>query len=223
MPILVKNCPGFLVNRILLPYINEAAYLVESGVPIQKVDHIMETFGMPIGPLSLADEVGLDLGYNVLKTLEKGYGQRMAICPLLEKMKSTGEFLGRKSGNGFYNYRGTHKTPNEALNLFIMGSSNNPLNTPSMCLDRMVLIMVNEALKCLEEEIISDVEYLDMAMIMGTGFPAFRGGVCRYAEQRGFTEIYNSLIELNRRLGNRFIPTQYLDKLVQRKQLLYVR
>ena len=103
-PIIVKNCPGFLINRILLPYINEAVHLMVQGFKIEDIDRIAIKFGMPIGPLALADEVGLDIGYNVLKILEDGYGARFKIPDQFVELVTSDQLLGKKSGRGFYDY-----------------------------------------------------------------------------------------------------------------------
>ncbi len=111
-PIIVKDVPGFLVNRILIPYINEAALLVEEGADIELVDELIYDFGMPMGPFTLADEVGIDVGYKVAKILEEGYGNRMQVCQLLKDIYENKEMWGKKTSQGFFNYNKKGKKTN---------------------------------------------------------------------------------------------------------------
>ncbi len=208
-PVVVGDCAGFLVNRILLPYLIESAWMFEEGVQPQRIDRLLEEFGMPMGPLALVDEVGLDVGYKVAKVLEDAYGERMRVPEALGAVAETGGFLGRKSGAGFYRYRKGRKKPNRRVERLARdarredGITAREL-TDDQIVDRAILIMVNEAARCLEEGIIAEPEALDMAMVMGTGFAPFRGGLLRYADERGVVLIRDRLGELATEFGERF-------------------
>ena len=214
-PIVVKNCPGFLVNRILIPYVNEAIYLLQDGAKIDRIDAIATAFGMPMGPLMLADEVGLDVGYKVAKNLEEGYGDRMKLSESFESLHRCKNLLGRKSGSGFYLYD-HRKHPNPVVYEWVKQSGVSGL-TDADILDRLFLTLVNESARCLEESVVENAADLDMAMILGTGFPPFRGGVLRYADDRGISEIVDRLGEFQARFGDRFSPAPLLVKMAEQK------
>ena len=214
-PIVVKDVAGFLVNRILLPYINEAGFLLQEGVNMQNIDNIIEDFGMPMGPFALADTVGIDVGYKVAKSLQQSYGNRMEVCPLLEKMAKNKKLLGKKSGQGFYQYeKGKRKIQNNP-------KVNQVSIDQSIIINRCIFIMINEAARCLEENVVKNHRYLDMAMIMGTGFPAFRGGLLKYADEVGIKIIIGRLKELNITYGERFKPADLLLKMAKEDKNFY--
>ncbi len=219
-PIVVKDCPGFLVNRILIPYVNEAVALLLEGMEIPDIDAIMTAYGMPLGPLALADEVGLDVGYKVAKILEQGYGARMKVSAAFDQVYANPELRGKKTGKGFYLHDGSALVPNPDIKR-ILGKPKGKPPKAEECLDRMVLTMVNEAARCLDETIVASAAYLDMAMVMGTGFPPFRGGLCRYADQRGLADILKRLDVLHRAYGDRFEPAALLKKMVESNQKFY--
>ncbi len=217
-PILVKDAPGFLVNRILLPYLNEAAFLLDEISDIQKIDNVITDFGMPMGPLTLADNVGIDVGYKVAKILEKGFGERMNVSPLIDKIYNEMKLLGKKSGKGFYLYKGKEIIINNQIEK-ICTTSKNIRNDE--IIDRLILIMVNEASKCLEEEIVKNAEQLDLAMIMGTGFPAFRGGLLKYADSIGIENILNKLNNLADKVSSRYKPSDLIIKMAEQNKKFY--
>ena len=225
-PIVVGDCPGFLVNRILLPYLVESAWMFEEGVDIQRIDRLLEQFGMPMGPLSLVDEVGLDVGYKVAKVLEDAYGKRMQVPCALGDVVDLGELTGKKNGSGFYLYNNGHKKPNPKVTSVIAEArkkdhiSAQDL-TDDQIIDRAILIMVNEAARCLEEGVVDDPEALDFAMIMGTGFAPFRGGLLHYADQRGVGEIKQRLEELAVSFGDRFAPAPLIEKIASNGGYFY--
>lgn len=224
-PIVVKNCPGFLVNRILIPYVNEAVCLLEDGVDIALIDRLAEQFGMPLGPLALADEVGLDVGYKVAKILEEGYGKRMKTAGLFFDLNKHEKLLGKKSGQGFYLHSKTSKKPNpqveKLVNSFRLTHNQHHFVSQKEALDRLILIMVNEAARCLEEKVVANPAYLDMAMIMGCGYPPFQGGLLRYADQLGIDYITLNLNNLSHKFGERFQPANYLLQLAQNNETFY--
>ncbi|RAP33384.1 fatty-acid oxidation protein subunit alpha [Candidatus Marinamargulisbacteria bacterium SCGC AG-410-N11] len=223
VPVVVKNCPGFLINRIFLPYINEALFCLQDGGDIELIDNMVVKFGMPLGPYSLADEVGLDIGYHVLKVLEDGYGSRMALCPLFVNIFNDLKLKGKKDGKGFYKYESKDKKINLELKNYIKQNQTLPNSKiiKEDIVDRMMLMMVNEASRCLEENIVEKAEYLDMAMILGTGFPPFRGGVCKYADNLGIPVVVKKLKNFAKKYGERFTPSSYLIQLEESQSSFY--
>ena len=176
-----------------------------------------------MGPLALADEVGLDVGYKVLKILHEGYGERMAIPHTFRTIVEEDQILGKKSGLGFYRYSGDTASVN--LELYkqhsIVVKQRISDQDQTEILDRLILIMVNEAARCIQESIVESAEVLDLAMIMGTGFPPFRGGLLRYADERGVADIVLRLNQLAQSVDQRFKPSDYLVKLSQGNGTFY--
>ena len=222
-PIVVKNCPGFLINRILLPYVNEAVHLMLQGFKIDDIDRVATDFGMPIGPLALADEVGIDIGLHVLNTLEDGFGKRMAAPDQLKTLVNDKKLYGKKSSKGFYIYSGDDVAPNYELykmNSVVMKYRISQQDKTEI-IDRLILVMLNEAARCLDESIVASPELLDLAMIMGTGFPPFRGGLLKYADERGLGDMIHRLNHLAQAVDQRFKPCDYLLKMVTENQSFY--
>ncbi len=210
-PILVKDSCGFLINRILLSYVNEAGRLLEEGTKLEWIDRIITDFGMPMGPFRLSDEVGLDIGIKVLHLLKESFGERFKPVDIFEKVYLQG-LLGKKSGKGFYIHN-RQRTPNPAIYQFLT-NKNNRSTTPEECLQRMIYTMINEAARCLQEQIVDDPDTLDIGMILGTGFPPFRGGLIHYAKSVGIDKITHALkgFELTLK-AERFRPCEYLWRL----------
>ena len=211
-PILVGDCAGFIVNRILLPYLNEAAFILEEGSKIEKIDALIKDFGMPMGPFTLADTVGIDIGYKVAKILNEAYGSRMPIASIIEKMNDT-KLLGLKTKAGFYEYDGKDKYVNTHVTSMIQ--NNTKIFEDEQIVQRCIYIMINEASRCLEENIVSDASIIDFAMITGTGFPAYKGGLLSYANDIGLKNILESLRTFEKEYGSRFTPSNLLIKLVE--------
>ena len=227
-PIVVKDVAGFLVNRILLPFMNEAAYLLQEGADIERIDHIMANYGMPMGPFILADVVGIDVGYKVAKSLEEAYGSRMKVAAILEEMHKDKNLLGKKSKKGFYNYAFKEKEYRinpEIQQLLTKIRQENSIKTyyikDKKIIDRCILTMVNEAAKCLEEGVVANAKYLDMAMIMGAGFPAFRGGVLKYADRQGIKKIVDKLQVFEKEIGERFKVSELLLDMARSNKKFY--
>jgi len=216
-PIRVKDRPGFLVNRVLLPYIKEAALMFEAGESVEKIDRTLMDFGMPMGAFLLIDEVGLDIGSEVAGVLHKAYGERMAMSPLLDKMVQKG-WLGKKSGTGFYTYAQKHPSINPDIHT--LQEERVRLDDQTIT-QRALYIMINEASRCLEEGIVEDAAHLDMAMVLGTGFPPFRGGLMRYADSVGIPQIADSLQGLASMYGSRFEPSALLLSMAQKHETFY--
>ena len=211
-PILVGDCAGFIVNRILLPYLNEAAFILEEGSKIEKIDSLIKDFGMPMGPFTLADTVGIDIGYKVAKILNEAYGSRMPIASIIEKMNDA-KLLGLKTKAGFYEYDGKDKYVNTHVTSMIQ--NNTKIFEDEQIVQRCIYIMINEASRCLEENIVSDASIIDFAMITGTGFPAYKGGLLSYANEIGLKNILESLRTFEKEYGSRFTPSNLLIKLVE--------
>jgi 3-hydroxyacyl-CoA dehydrogenase/enoyl-CoA hydratase/3-hydroxybutyryl-CoA epimerase len=228
-PIVVKDVPGFLVNRILLTYLNESAYLLQDGFSIKKIDNEIERFGMPMGPFVLADVVGIDVGVKVAESLENGYGSRMKVAEILQELHQNHKnLLGKKSNLGFYNYDKNNKITTQNLAIYeILDSIKDKIKTPeesvndSEIIERCILTMINEASKCLEENVVKNARYLDMAMIMGAGFPAFRGGVLRYADKLGLQNIVKKLQNFEKKYGERFAVSKLLLEMEKNNQKFY--
>lgn len=211
-PVLVKDAPGFLVNRLLSFYSAEALWLLDEGYRIEDLDRAMTDWGMPMGPLVLTDEVGIDVSTKVAHILHEAFEDRLAFPPWLDRVPDSGR-LGTKNGKGFYRYEGKErKEPDPAVYslLGLQPKVSDP--DPGRIADRMVLPMVNEAARCLEEGIVRTAGELDLAMIFGTGFPPFRGGLCRWADQEGLGQIVATLERLETAVSERFRPSEALRR-----------
>lgn len=187
LPLVVKDTPGFLVNRVLVPYLVEAAEAFESGASASDIDEAMLNFGFPMGPLRLVDEVGLDIALEVAETLARAYPDRMHVPEILRKMVKAGD-LGKKAGRGFY----LHRKGKTAVNMaaYKMRRTKEPKGLDMKRIQwRMVFQLLDEAARCLEEQVVRTAGEVDFGMIMGTGFPPFRGGPLRYIDQEGAYEI----------------------------------
>jgi 3-hydroxyacyl-CoA dehydrogenase/enoyl-CoA hydratase/3-hydroxybutyryl-CoA epimerase len=208
LPVLVKDSPGFLVNRILLPYMVEAVRLFAEGHRVETIDRVMLDFGMPMGPLRLIDEVGLDVSEHVAKDLEQRVKHLAPLNDLLSKMVQKG-WLGRKSGMGFYKYGpGDDRKVNPQLGSF-QPAEPTTVNEGDLR-DRLVLLMVNEAARTLEEKVVDAPEDVDFGMIMGTGWAPFRGGPLRFADHLGLQTVLSRLNNLRDRVGSYFEPSSLL-------------
>lgn len=219
LPVLVKDSPGFVVNRVLMPYLVEAARLFEAGAEVTDLDEAMLDFGMPMGPLRLVDEVGTDVSLHVAETLASHYHRRMAVPEVLARLVKGGQ-LGRKSGEGFYLHRGKEVVPSEDAARFVKDDSAANLDRVDLEL-RMVLLMVNEAARCVEEGIVSGPEDVDFAMIMGAGFAPFRGGPLRHADTVGVANVVRAMNELVDEGEERFAPCALLKDLAAKDGKLY--
>jgi len=220
LPVVVKDSPGFLVNRILVPYLLEAGSLFEKGASATDLDEAMLNFGMPMGPLRLIDEVGVDIAADVAATLAARFGHRMGAPELLAKMMKAG-WLGRKSGRGFYVYSGKNKTePNLELSSLCSDQKTAGLDRHELQL-RLSLLVVNEAMRCVEERISDGPESVDFAMVMGTGFAPFRGGPLRYAEQFGLRRVVDELNRLSVVAGPHYTRCDLLEQWAAERKQIY--
>lgn len=196
LPLECASSPGFVVNRILAPYMAEAMALAEDGVALPEIDRAAVAFGMPMGPVELVDSVGIDVALHVSKVL--GAAMNRPIPARLTKMVDAGQ-LGRKSGQGFYTWADGKVTKPEV-------SAGARDKTPDDIEDRLILPMVNEAVACLSEGVVSDADLLDAGVIFGTGFAPFLGGPLQYARDRGIDTVVERLRALEERHGKRFAP-----------------
>ncbi|MDF1796289.1 MAG: 3-hydroxyacyl-CoA dehydrogenase NAD-binding domain-containing protein [Coxiellaceae bacterium] len=195
-PLPVKSSPGFLVNRVLMPYLMEAMDLLKEGVSATMIDKVAMKFGMPMGPVTLADTVGLDVCLAVAENLGEHYGGDI---PQQLRDMVAAKTLGRKTGKGFYSYKGGKQVKPSS-------SADSTSITKVDIQDRLMLRMVNESVACLREGVVTDKDLLDGGMIFGTGFAPFRGGPVHYAEDRGLKDTVDRLQDLSTRFGERFTP-----------------
>lgn len=194
LPLPVKSSPGFLVNRVLMPYIMEAIIMAEEGVEPEKIDHAALQFGMPMGPIELADVVGLDICQHVGKVLADAFNLPNSNA-LTQKIDQGHK--GKKTGQGFYTWK-KGRAVKEKL-------KSNTVDKDIQ--DRLVLSYVNEAVKCMQENLVEDADLLDAGMIFGTGFAPFRGGPMQYARVQGGDQLHARLEQLTTQCGERFQPS----------------
>jgi 3-hydroxyacyl-CoA dehydrogenase/enoyl-CoA hydratase/3-hydroxybutyryl-CoA epimerase len=207
--IVAKDRPGFWINRILSPYMNEAGHLLAEGVAIEELDGLMVEFGFPVGPITLLDEVGLDVAEKVSGVMHAAFGDRLAPAPAFAGMVKSGR-LGRKAGGGFYKYAGGKKQGVDPAVYELIGTQPNGGPRPAEIIQRLVLMMVNEAAAALAEGIVRSPRDGDIGAILGFGFPPFRGGPLRHADDLGADRIVSELERLEERYGARFTPAAAL-------------
>jgi 3-hydroxyacyl-CoA dehydrogenase/enoyl-CoA hydratase/3-hydroxybutyryl-CoA epimerase len=195
LPVPCRSAPGFMVNRVLTPYLNEAMYAAEEGVALPAIDRTAVRFGMPMGPIELADVVGLDVAAHVGEIIASELGRPVPALPRLAALLAAKK-LGKKSGAGFYVWRDGKAVKD--------GAAGAP--APEDLIDRLILVLVNECVACLRERVVEDADLADAAVIFGTGFAPFRGGPLTYARARGPAAIVARLEELAARHGPRFTP-----------------
>jgi 3-hydroxyacyl-CoA dehydrogenase/enoyl-CoA hydratase/3-hydroxybutyryl-CoA epimerase len=216
LPVIVKDSPGFMVNRILLPYLVEAVRLFRTGYRLDIIDKTMLDFGMPMGPLRLIDEVGLDVSEYVANALSDRIKHLAPIDDTLQKMIARG-WLGRKSGKGFYDYSAKGERPNSLLEQFPPPTVVNEGDVR----DRLTLVMVNEAARTLEEKVVDAPDDVDFGMIMGSGWAPFRGGPLRFADALGVPTVVSRLSGLAGRVGAYFEPCALLLEMANRGLAFY--
>ena len=231
LPVVVRDSPGFLVNRVLFPYLLDAAELFESGLHAEKIDNALLQWGMPMGPLRLIDEIGVDIAVDIGNTLEKAYGRRDHVSAILLWLRDR-QMLGRKTGAGFYKYDGKVQTPNDSLTRWRRALHGEPegadgpnpaaagpdwhrdprlRSNEEKLTHRLIFLMVNEAAGCVEERVVDSPEDADYGMILGTGFAPFRGGPLRFAEHFGLKKIVEAMDRLAQS-EEKFSPCDILRK-----------
>jgi 3-hydroxyacyl-CoA dehydrogenase / enoyl-CoA hydratase / 3-hydroxybutyryl-CoA epimerase len=231
LPVIVRDSPGFLVNRVLFPYLLDAAELFESGLDAERINNAIVKWGMPMGPLRLIDEIGVDIAVDIGNTLEKAYGRRDHVSTVLLWLRDR-QMLGRKTSSGFYKYDGKVQMPNDSLTQWRRALHGEPegaegpnpaaagpawhrdprlrLNEEELA-HRLIFLMVNEAARCLEEKVVEFPEDADYGMILGTGFAPFRGGPLRFAEHFGLKKIVQEM-ERMAQGEEKFLPSEILKK-----------
>ena len=218
-PIVVRDSPGFLVNRVLMPYLHEATELVREGIEPARIDRVARGFGMPMGPIELYDMIGLDTAFYAGLVLSAAYGDRIEASPLIPALVKSGR-LGRKTGSGFYRYSGADQKARitgvdpdgrTVLDRYAVA----PRETTDRTLaDRLLLPMLLEAVRALDEGIVRDPADVDLAVIHALGFPPFRGGLLAWADTLGPAEVLRRLEPLAD-LGPRMVPTERLVALAR--------
>ncbi|PIQ84240.1 MAG: hypothetical protein COV75_03240 [Candidatus Omnitrophica bacterium CG11_big_fil_rev_8_21_14_0_20_63_9] len=211
LPVRVNECPGFLVNRILMPYLNEAAYCAQEGAATPKqIDEAMVEFGFPMGPFTLVDNLGFDVCREVVNVLLDAYGSRMRPAEIWESLHGLKRF-GVKSGAGFYLYGDRAGQPDPDLEN-VLKTHKAKQKTPSeFSVNRLVLPMVNEAIRCIEEHVCTAAD-VDLAVIAGLGFPQSKGGILHHADEIGLQTVLGELQRLSAAYGERFWPSPLLKR-----------
>jgi 3-hydroxyacyl-CoA dehydrogenase / enoyl-CoA hydratase / 3-hydroxybutyryl-CoA epimerase len=220
--IVVNDAPGFYVNRILSPYIVEAGRLLDSGAPIDAIDEALVRFGFPVGPITLLDEVGLDIAAHSGAVFHEAFGERMAPAHSLRRVIEAGR-TGRKGRSGFYSYDEKGKKVGVDESVYRLYSSGvvRPDVSHAEIETRCVMAMLNEAVRCLEEGIVRSPRDGDVGAVFGIGFPPFRGGPFRYIDALGADRVVKELEELHGRFAPRFAPAELLVAMARRGDRFY--
>jgi 3-hydroxyacyl-CoA dehydrogenase/enoyl-CoA hydratase/3-hydroxybutyryl-CoA epimerase/3-hydroxyacyl-CoA dehydrogenase/enoyl-CoA hydratase/3-hydroxybutyryl-CoA epimerase/enoyl-CoA isomerase len=222
-PIVVNDGPGFVVNRVLLPYMNEALLRLEEGAAIKQVDRAATAFGMPMGPIALYDTVGLDVAVHAGGVLRGAFPDRVAPSTILPAMVEAGR-MGKKVGRGFFNYGGKKKDRGEespeAAKMIAANRRGERKFSNEEVADRLFLPMLLEATRVLEDGVAASARDVDLAMIFGTGFPPFRGGLLFWADSIGAANIVAKLKQYES-LGERYRPTKSLLAAAKSGKRLY--
>jgi 3-hydroxyacyl-CoA dehydrogenase/enoyl-CoA hydratase/3-hydroxybutyryl-CoA epimerase len=213
-PVVVNDAPGFVVNRVLMPYLREAMFLLEEGFELSDIDAAMRRFGMPMGPFQVLDEVGLDVALKVAGVLSKAFPDRMTPAAALDTLVAAGR-LGRKTGLGFYRHRGRKRERDAHLRDILGLDPARRGAMPDLLSERMALAMVNESARCLEDGVTRTAGEIDLAMVFGAGFPPFRGGPLRYADTLGLPAVHARLMSLHAEKGARYAPCPLLARLAE--------
>jgi 3-hydroxyacyl-CoA dehydrogenase/enoyl-CoA hydratase/3-hydroxybutyryl-CoA epimerase len=207
--IVVGDGPGFYTSRVLGPYMNEAAQLVVEGAAIEELDRAVVAFGFPVGPITLLDEVGIDVGAKVGHILHEAFGDRMAPPGALSDVVKSGR-LGRKNKKGFYTYDGKEKRVDPTVYGLVPGGRARRRFPVEELQERVVFPMVNEAIRCLGEGILRSPRDGDVGAVFGLGFPPFRGGPFRFVDAMGTKTFLARMEALRERHGERFEPAPLL-------------
>ncbi|OBU24257.1 fatty acid oxidation complex subunit alpha FadJ [Photobacterium aquimaris] len=218
-PIVVADKAGFYVNRILAPYMNEAAQLLLAGEPIEHIDNALLNFGFPVGPITLLDEVGVDIGAKISPILAAELGERFATPAMFEWLQQDGR-KGRKSGKGFYLYNTKNKEVDKSVYTLLGVEPQQQLTEVDIAV-RCTLMMLNEAARCLNEGVIKSARDGDIGAIFGIGFPPFLGGPFSYMDHLGIDLVVDMMREYSDLYGERFVPCDYLLEMAQAQQRFY--
>lgn len=225
IPIVVNDAPGFYVSRQLGGLFGGSVHLIADGVSGAQIEKAMTDFGMPMGPAELSDLTGIDINYHVNRTFEERLGDRYKVHPLTEVIYRTGCY-GRKTGAGYMDYRGERPVPNEkvvnAIQDYLSQNGVPPKKISDQeIVDAMLSLAVNEAALMMEEGVCDRPQDMDLAMIYGAGFPPYRGGILRYADQWGIKNVHGKLTELEGQYGPRFKPAHLLERMALANEIFY--
>jgi 3-hydroxyacyl-CoA dehydrogenase/enoyl-CoA hydratase/carnithine racemase len=223
--LLVNDGPGFYVSRQLIALFAGMPYLVADGVELAAIEQAVQDFGMPLGPAALEDLTGIDIGYHVNQTFARRLGDRYKIHPLVERIYKTGCY-GRKKGAGYFDYSGEKPVPNPRVTELIREFQREKGVVPRFMesqeiVDALLALGINEAALMIEEGICDRPADMDLAMINGTGFPAYRGGILRYADAWGLKPVYEKLLELGKRYGPRYQPAGLIREMAESRGTFY--
>jgi 3-hydroxyacyl-CoA dehydrogenase/enoyl-CoA hydratase/3-hydroxybutyryl-CoA epimerase len=218
--IVVNDRPGFWVNRILSPYLNEAGLMVAEGVPIERIDRTATAWGFPVGPIALLDEIGLDVAHKAAETMRAAFGERMKGGNTLDRMLAAGR-LGRKNGRGFYRYRKGRKAGPDGAVRGVLGTRPAEDVAGELIERRLVYAMLNEAAMACAESVIRSARDGDIGAIYGIGFPPFRGGPLRLIDDLGASRVVSTLHELEDQFGERFRPAPALAEMARQGARYY--
>lgn len=218
-PIVVADTAGFYVNRILAPYMNEAARLLLEGEPIEHIDRSLLDFGFPVGPITLLDEVGVDIGAKISPILLAELGERFQAPDLFDTLLNDGR-KGRKSGKGFYLYNSKKKEVDKQVYQLLNLEPEQHLAGQDLAL-RCTLMMLNEAVRCLDEGVIQSARDGDIGAIFGIGFPPFLGGPFHYMDSLGLDRVLDMFIDYSHKYGERFAPCEGIVMRAENKQSFY--
>jgi 3-hydroxyacyl-CoA dehydrogenase/enoyl-CoA hydratase/carnithine racemase len=225
VPVVVNDGPGFYVSRQLGGLMGGSVFLLADGVDAASIEMAMRDFGMPMGPSTLADLTGIDINYHVGKTFERRLGERYKVHPLTEAIYQLGDY-GRKVGRGYMDYSGDKPVPNprmaDVIANYLKGNGVAPRKADKEeIIDLMLALAINEAALMMEENICDRPADMDLAMITGTGFPPYRGGILRYADKWGLDKVHAKLKELEAKYGPRFAPSALIADMAQKGSTFY--
>jgi 3-hydroxyacyl-CoA dehydrogenase len=225
IPVVVNDGPGFYVSRQLSALMGESTFMLSEGISPAKVEEAVIDYGLPMGPATLSDLTGIDIGYHVGKNFERSFGERWKMSPVYELVYKTGCY-GRKTGAGWFDYSGEKPVPNpkvvEVVQNYLKEKGVSPKEvSPKEIIDRMLARAINEAAYMIEEGICDRPQDMDLAMIYGTGFPPYRGGILRYADAWGVGNVYRHLLKLEKEYGVRFKPCNLLKKMAEQGKTFY--
>jgi len=225
VPVVVNDGPGFYVSRQLSALMGESTFMLSEGINPAKVEEAVIDYGLPMGPATLSDLTGIDIGYHVGKNFERSFGERWKMSPVYELVYKTGCY-GRKTGAGWFDYSGEKPVPNpkviEVVQNYLKEKGVSPKEvSPKEIIDRMLARAINEAAYMIQEGICDRPQDMDLAMIYGTGFPPYRGGILRYADAWEVRNVYQHLLKLEKEYGVRFKPCNLLKEMAEQGKTFY--
>jgi len=225
VPVVVNDGPGFYVSRQLGGLMGGSAFLLADGVDGPEIEKAMMDFGLPMGPATLADLTGIDINFHVGNTFARRLGERYKVHPLTEAIYNLGDY-GRKTGRGYFDYSGPKTVPNprvaEVVAAYLKEHGVAPRQAqPGEIVELMLATAINEAALMMEQGICDRPADMDLAMITGTGFPPYRGGILRYADKWGLANVYAKLQELEKKYGPRFAPAGLIKTMAEEGKTFY--